>query len=87
VPSKKSTTEVDAYTFVKSELKSLGWDIRNPVKVPSGQVYTQNQCLDEPEIKRWLDKKRPEYIVKVNETALWVIETKRERENPNRPSS
>jgi type I restriction enzyme M protein len=77
--SSKGSSEVDAYAFVKSELKSLGWDTRNPVKVPSGQVYTQNQCLDEPEIKHWLDKKRPEYIVKVTETALWVNETKRER--------
>lgn len=76
---KKSSSEVDAYAFIKSELKYLGWDIRNPIKIPSGQVYTQNQCLDDPEIKRWLDKKRPEYIVKITETILWVIEAKRER--------
>ena len=40
MPSRKSTTEVDAYAFIKSELKYLGWDVRNPVKIPSGQVYT-----------------------------------------------
>lgn len=76
---KARDTEVDAYVFVKQNLKQLGWDVRNPAKVPGGQVYTQNQCLGEPEIKKWLDKKRPEYIVKVTETILWVIECKRTR--------
>lgn len=76
---KIKNTEVDAYVFVKENLKQLGWDTRNPVKVPGGQVYTQNQCLSEPEIKKWLDKKRPEYIIKVTETILWVIECKRAR--------
>lgn len=78
VPSKGST-EADAYAFIKSELKALGWDTRNPATYPKGQVYTQNQCLNNPEIKRYLDKKRPESIVKVTETALWVIEAKSKR--------
>lgn len=76
---KAKSTEVDAYIFAKESLKQLGWDTRNPAKVPGGQVYTQNQCLSEPEIKKWLDKKRPEYIVKVTETILWVIECKSTR--------
>lgn len=77
--SKSKATEVDAYAFIKSELKTLGWDTRNPASHPQGQVYTQNQCLSNPEIKRWLDKKRPESIIKVNEETLWVIEAKSER--------
>ena len=72
-------SEVDAYIYTRKELKELGWDIRNPAKNPKGQVYTQNQCLANPEIKRWLGKKRPEYIVKVNEATLWVIEAKSKR--------
>jgi type I restriction-modification system DNA methylase subunit len=76
---KKGSSEVDAYAFIERELKVLGWDTRNPSKVPQGQVFTQNECLSDPEIKKWLDKKRPEAIVKVNETTLWVIEAKRER--------
>lgn len=78
MPSKGST-EADAYAFIRSELKALGWDTRNPATHPKGQVYTQNQCLSNPEIKKYLDKKRPESIVKVTETALWVIEAKSER--------
>lgn len=63
--SKTKATEVDAYAFIKSELKTLGWDTRNPATHPQGQVYTQNQCLSNPEIKKWLDKKRPESIIKI----------------------
>lgn len=77
--SQPSPSEVDAYIYTRKELKELGWDVRNPAKNPQGQVYTQNQCLSDPEIKRWLEKKRPEYIVKVNETTLWVIEAKSKR--------
>ncbi len=70
-------TEVDAYIFIKENLKTLGWDTRNPARVPDGQVYTQNECLADPEIKRRLGLERPENIVKVTETSLWVIEAKR----------
>jgi type I restriction-modification system DNA methylase subunit len=76
---KSASTEVDAYAFIKSELKNLGWDTRNPTTHPNGQVYTQNQCLSNAEIKKWLDKKRPEAIVKTTDTILWVIESKSER--------
>ena len=76
---KSSPSEVDAYIYARKELKELGWDIRNPAKTSHGQVYTQNQCLSHPEIKHWLDKKRPEYLVKVNENILWVIEAKSKR--------
>lgn len=72
-------TEIDAYVFIKENLKALGWDVRNPAQVPEGQVYTQNQCLSHPEIKRLLKLKRPENIVKVTDKALWVIEAKRSR--------
>lgn len=71
-------TEVDAYVFIKENLKELGWDVRNPLRVASGQVYTQNECLSEPEIKQCLNLDRPENIVKVTESTLWVIEAKRE---------
>ena len=77
--SKARATEVDAYIFIKENLKFLGWDTRNPDRVPEGQVWTQNECLGNQEIKRLLDSKRPENIVKVSEKVLWVIEAKRSR--------
>jgi len=77
--SKPRDTEVDAYAFIRRELDQLGWDCRNPSRVPQGQVWTQNQCLSEPDIRQWLDKKRPENIVKVDSSHLWVIEAKQKR--------
>ena len=74
---KSPDTEVDAYVFIKNSLKALGWDTRNPERNPEGQVWTQNECLGNPEIKRLLVLKRPENIVKVSEKVLWVIEAKR----------
>jgi len=69
-------TEVDSYLYIRDGLKDSGWDIRNPENNPEGQVYTQNECLSNPEIKKYLVLDKPENIVKVNENVLWVIEAK-----------
>lgn len=66
-------TEVDSYIFIKENLVSLGWDTRNPERVASGQVYTQNECLSNEEIRRLLILDKPENVVKVSESVLWVI--------------
>jgi len=73
------TTEVDAYTFIKEYLGIQGWVVKNPNRAPNGQVYTQNECLDHPEIKRFLGQAHPENIVKVSETEFYVIEAKRNK--------
>ena len=79
--SKKSkqarATEVDAYIFIKRKLAELGWNTRNPERNDEGQVWTQNECLSNPYIKRYLGIDRPENIIKVTESVLWVIEAKR----------
>lgn len=72
-----ASTEVDAYIFIKENLRALNWDTRNPEKVATGQVYTQNECLSNAEIKRLLGLNRPENIIKVTENILWVVEAKR----------
>lgn len=74
---KPRDTEVDAYIFIKEHLGKLGWDIRNPDRVETGQVYTQNECLSHPEIGRLLGLERPENIVKIDDRTFWVIEGKR----------
>ena len=79
VGASERATEVDAYIFIKENLKFRGWDTRNPERIPGGQVWTQNECLGNGEIKRFLGLKRPENIVKVSEKVLWVIEAKRTR--------
>lgn len=72
---RRRTTEHDAYYFIEENLKSLGWDTRQP---PEGQVYTQNECLNHPEIQKAFGAKHPENIVKISETQYWVIEAKKE---------
>ena len=76
--TKVNATEVDAYIFIKENLKELGWDVRNPSRHQSGQVYTQNECLSHPEIKATLVLQKPENVVKITDTVFWVIEAKRE---------
>lgn len=73
-----ASTEVDAYVFIKDSLAARGWDVRNPERIASGEVWTQNECLSNDEIRKHLGLLRPENIVRVNETALWVIEAKRD---------
>ena len=70
-------TEVDAYIFIKRKLAELGWNTRNPERNDDGQVWTQNECLSNPYLKKYLNRDRPENIVAVTERFLWVIEAKR----------
>ena len=61
----------------------LGWVVKNPSFNTGGQVWTQNQCLSHPTIKRGLGTSRPENVVKVSERHLWVIEAKSTRQQIN----
>jgi hypothetical protein len=70
------TSEVDAYVFIKNKLKDIGWDTRKPSH--GGKLYTQNECLEESEIKKYLILDRPEYTLKINDTTFWMIESKRD---------
>jgi len=74
-----SATEVDAYVFIKDELKKLKWIVKNPSRSYDGQVYTQNEGHSHPEILRELGRESPENIVKLTESKFWVIEGKRNR--------
>ena len=67
-----------AYVHIKNQLKILGWDVRNPAKTPEGEVYTQNECLQHPEIKNCFGLLRPENVIKLSETDYWIIEAKPE---------
>lgn len=81
--SKLRNSEVDAYAFIKEYLGIQGWVVKNPNRIPDGQVYTQTECLDHAEIKKCLEQMHPENIVKVSETDFYVIEAKRNKEQIN----
>ena len=72
-------TEVESYDFIRQQLNSLGWIVKNPSANTGGQVWTQNQCLSHPEMKKALGQCRPENVVKLSEKMLWVIEAKASR--------
>ncbi len=73
-------SEFASYVFIKNDLSNLGWNTRNPNRVPDGQLYTQQECLDNPDIAEGLNKQKPEYVVKVKEDSFWVIEAKNSRD-------
>ncbi|MDD4052046.1 MAG: N-6 DNA methylase [candidate division Zixibacteria bacterium] len=72
-------SEVEAYEFIRRALRDLGWVVRNPSLNTGGQVWTQNQCFAHAEIKASLGGKRPENIIKLTESSVWVIEAKAKR--------
>ncbi|WP_342269590.1 HsdM family class I SAM-dependent methyltransferase [Rickettsia endosymbiont of Orchestes rusci] len=74
-------SEVDAYSYIKNELEKLGWIVKNPARVPNGEVYKQNESLSNLEIKNVLIRDMPEAIIKLNECDLWVIESKRDKKD------
>jgi type I restriction enzyme M protein len=72
-------TEVEAYGFIRDNLAALGWIVKNPSTRTGGQVWTQNQCLSHPHMKQAFGLKRPENVVKISESLVWVIEAKAAR--------
>lgn len=74
--TKERRTEVDTYVFIREDLKRFGWVPKNPLRTKDGQVFTQQECLDEPRICEQLGASRPENIVKVTDTEYYVIEGK-----------
>jgi len=72
-------SEVDAYSYIKEQLEELNWIVKNPARIVDGEVYKQNECLSDQDIKEVLVRDMPEAIIKVNETELWVIESKRNK--------
>ena len=77
-------SEVHAYQFIKEELRLLGWDVRNPERADSGQVWTQHEALHNPAIKEGLKGRVPENVVKVSNNVLWVFEAKRSHQELNK---
>ena len=74
-------SEVEAYEYIRRNLRSLQWIVKNPSLGTGGQVWTQNQCFGHPEIKAALKLLRPENIVKISESLLWIIEAKASRKD------
>lgn len=74
--AKKRVSEFTSYIFIKNVLENMGWITKNPERNIDGEVYTQQECLDNVAIKEQLINLKPEYIVKVSEDKYYVIEAK-----------
>jgi len=70
------SSEFHAYTYIKNELSSLGWNVFNPTRRPDGEVYTQNECLQNMLIKKFFTGDKPENVVIVRDKKFWIIEAK-----------
>lgn len=74
-------TEVEAYGFIRRQLEDLGWIVKNPSRATGGQVWTQNQCLADPQLKAAFGRCRPENVIKLSEKAIWIVEAKAARKD------
>lgn len=71
VKTKIKSSEVHAYVYIFKELtEKKNWD--------KNQIYTQQECLKIPEIKKYLEQTHPENIININDKQFYVIEAKNE---------
>ena len=76
---KPKNSEVDAYSYIKEQLALLDWAVKNPARFDKGEVYKQNECLSNTELKKVLIRDMPEAVVTITPSIFWVIESKREK--------
>jgi type I restriction enzyme M protein len=70
--AKSSPSEVHAYGYIIKELsEKKSWE--------KTQIYTQQECLNNIEIKKYLGQTKPENIVDIDGENFYVIEAKNER--------
>lgn len=71
-------SEFRVYNYINQSLRDIGWDTRNPSKHDGGEVYTQNEALQHPELKKYLGAKKPENVILVENGIFWAVEAKAE---------
>lgn len=70
-------SEFRIYKYIDQVLKGLGWDTRNPSK--GGDVYTQHEINQNPQLQASISPKVPESVVQVPHASsyvYWTIEAK-----------
>lgn len=70
--SKIKASQVHAYAYILKELKEKKGLGKN-------KTYTQQECLDHPEFKKYFEQRHPENIVEINEKIYYLIEAENER--------
>jgi len=77
VQVKGKTSEFRAYPWITKRLKQKGWNTLNPNTNPLGEVWTQQECLEDAQIQAALQAQRPENVIKITSTDFWVVEAKK----------
>lgn len=72
----QTTSEYRAYPWIKSQLVAVGWNESNPNTDPRGQIWEQNECLANGEIRKGLGLQKPEFVVRITDNQYWTIEAK-----------
>lgn len=70
-------TEAHAYRWIIDDLREKGWITKKPSGHSNGEVYTQNEVFDHPELKKYLNRGVPENVVKLTQSSYWIIEAKK----------
>lgn len=69
-------SEFRSYNWIVSKLRAKGWNVNNPNTDSDGEVWTQNECLEDARIKKALGLKKPEYVIRVNGETVIAVEAK-----------
>lgn len=78
---KVRSSEFRAYPWIEKYLRLKGWNTSNPNVNSKGEVWTQQECLDDPNIRLALITKRPENVVRISANEFWLIEAKHGKSN------
>ncbi len=77
----RRSSEFRAYPWILKKLKLRDWNTANPNRNPKGEVWTQNECLENLEISKALGTRKPENVVIISSTTFWTIEAKEGKTN------
>lgn len=72
-------SEFRSYPWISEQLASKGWNTSNPNETPKGEVWSQNECHANPQLKSALAGSKPENVVRIDPHSVWVIEAKKDR--------
>ncbi|HEU4966636.1 MAG TPA: N-6 DNA methylase [Candidatus Saccharimonadales bacterium] len=73
---KSTSSEFQSYTYIIESLRLLGWNTKNPNRNDDGMMYTQNEVLAVPKLKKLLGLDRPEFILVADAHNYVAIEAK-----------
>lgn len=72
-------SEFRLYPFIEKSLFELGWDIRNPLKHSSGEVFSQNEALHDRTLSHFYKIPDPNILSKFAKMYIGLLRQKLNR--------